>query len=164
MNIPNLRRQTVCMFLALLLPGSPAMSMADSSQKDKADLQAQIESIDRELETLARFSLRSGIGTIGYRSPTYPDAHHKPWVKIDFGQSYVLDEIILVPALWRDTEKGFLDDGFPIAFNIYGGQTSADTEGEVIASYRRQKNAPHGIAPVVIPLAGIKVSWIRLEA
>jgi hypothetical protein len=47
-------------------------------------LEHRRDAIDTELAQLANFSLRSGVGSIGFRSKNYTDPSHREWRKIDF--------------------------------------------------------------------------------
>jgi signal transduction histidine kinase len=127
-----------------------------------AELEAQLHQIDHELAQLARLSLRSGSGTIGYRSQWHAQAIQPEWIQIHFDREHSIDEIVLIPTLWRDFEKGFLADGFPETYRILIG-TDDHPEGIEIGSF----NAPQesiGIAPVILPVNHMTGSWIRIEA
>ena len=82
-------------------------------------LEQRLATIDSDLEQLAHYSLRSGIGAIGYRSWAYKTAENPEWVEIELDRDYPIHEIVLVPTIWRDTEKGFQADGFPAAFRLF---------------------------------------------
>ena len=122
----------------------------------------QLAEIDSQLTRLANYNPRSGVGVGGYRSSRQNQAHHLEWVEIDLGQTYKIDEVILVPEIRRSTNTILLTDGFPEAFRILAG-TAADQKGKVIASYTSDDNILPRIAPLVIACAGIEASWIRLE-
>ena len=122
----------------------------------------QLAEIDSQLTRLANYNPRSGVGVGGYRSSRQNQANHLEWVEIDLGQTYKIDEVILVPEIRRSTNTTLLTDGFPEAFRILAG-TAADQKGKVIASYTSDDNILPRIAPLVIACAGIEASWIRLE-
>ena len=42
-----------------------------------SQLEQRLAEIDSELGHLAHYSLRSGVGPIGYRSEPHPDANHR---------------------------------------------------------------------------------------
>ena len=123
----------------------------------------QLAEIDSQLTRLANYNPRSGVGVGGYRSSRQNQAHHLEWVEIDLGQTYKIDEVILVPEIRRSTNTILLTDGFPEAFRILAG-TAADQKGKVIASYTSDDNILPRIAPLVIACDDIEASWIRLEA
>ena len=122
----------------------------------------QLAEINSQLTRLANYNPRSGVGVGGYRSSRQNQANHLEWVEIDLGQTYKIDEVILVPEIRRSTNTTLLTDGFPEAFRILAG-TAADQKGKVIASYTSDDNILPRIAPLVIACAGIEASWIRLE-
>ena len=126
-------------------------------------LEQRLATIDSDLEQLAHYSLRSGIGAIGYRSQQHTTAQQAEWVEIELDRDYPLDEIVLVPTIWRDTEKGFQADGFPAAFRIIAG-TAGERTGTVVAEYPSTDNILPRIAPLVIPIKEVSASWVRVEA
>jgi signal transduction histidine kinase len=125
-------------------------------------LEQRLEEIDAQLAQLANYSLGSGIGAIGYRSMAHETADHPEWIEIDFGTIVPLDEVMLVPAIRRDTENGFQADAFPRAFRLVAG-TGEDRDGSVVAEYAGGGLLPR-IAPFAISCNGIMASWIRIEA
>ncbi|MDF7800410.1 hypothetical protein P4C99_13110 [Pontiellaceae bacterium B1224] len=141
---------------------------ADPSEKplDKAALsrlEQRLVEIDSSLDQLAHFSLRSGIGAIGYRSYRTDIPETVEWVEVDLGAAFPINEVVLVPTIWRDTEKGFQADGFPIELRVVAG-TGADTNGTVIAERSASDPMLPRIAPLIIPTSGTTASWIRIEA
>lgn len=126
-------------------------------------LEQRLREIDGELKQLANYSLGSGIGAIGYRSLSHETPDHPEWIEIDLGQAVPLDEVMLVPAIRRDTKNGFQADGFPVHFRLFAG-TDAEHEGRLIAEYTSELHILPRIAPLAIPCGGIAASWIRLEA
>ena len=85
-------------------------------QSTTRELVNQRDDIDAELDSLARLSYRGGVGNVGYRSLAYATSAKNEWIRIDFSQSELIDQVILIPSIWRDTQKGFLADGFPKQF------------------------------------------------
>ncbi|MFC7338714.1 sensor histidine kinase [Haloferula chungangensis] len=126
-------------------------------------LEKRLGEIDAELSHLAHDSLRGGVGSIGYRSKPHPTPSAEEWVEISFDRAYPIDEVILVPTLWRDSNEGFQADGFPEGFRIIAGSGSRE-EGVVIASYDGTDHLLPRIAPVVVPIDGFTASWLRVEA
>ena len=112
--------------VAVLVGVLPAMAAPPQKYPQLKDLtlgrlERRLATIDSELEQLAKYSLRSGIGPVGYRSRTYDDSTNTEWIHIELDQETPIDQIVLVPTIWRDTEKGFIDDGFPLEFSIVAG-------------------------------------------
>ncbi|MDA7916765.1 discoidin domain-containing protein, partial [bacterium] len=136
---------------------TPGMAEYSISQ-----LEDRLQSIDTELSQLAQYSLRSGIGSIGYRSLAHDQSQTKEWIEIDLGRTTPIDEVVLVPTIWRDTDKGFQADAFPTSFRILAGGP-ADTEGQVIADSDTLGALLPRVAPLHIPTPGASGSWIRIE-
>lgn len=125
-------------------------------------LEQRLKAIDAELDQLARFNPRSGTGSIGYRSPPHLNADQLEWVQVELEQPTAIDQIVLVPAIWRDTANGFLADAFPVEFRILAG-TDPNSAGTVIASFSEENQLLPRIAPLVVP-CDITASWVRVEA
>ena len=157
--------------ILLLLAGCfPALTFGEAQNTPPADLhnaslsqlQQRAAAIDTELDELAHYSLRSGVGSIGYRSDVHLEAEHTEWVQIQLEADTPIDQIVLVPSIWRDTKAGFKADGFPLQFRIIAG-TKKDAEGTVIASFNGDSTILPRIAPLLIPCA-TTASWLRVEA
>src|SRR5690606_16443116 len=97
-------------------------------------LEQRLTNIDAEIGNLASYSLRGGVGAIGFRSLLHPESENTEWIQIDFDQKCDMDQVILVHAIWRDNKTGFRADGFPQEFRILAG-SQADPDGKVIASF-----------------------------
>jgi signal transduction histidine kinase len=126
-------------------------------------LETRLQTIDAELETLAHYSLRSGSGSIGYRSREYDTDEQHDWVEINLEQPCPIDEIVLVPSLRRDSDAGFSADGFPEELRIWAG-TENDRTGTLIATLHASDRPVPRIAPLIIPVSRMKASWIQIEA
>ncbi len=138
-------------------PGVPLTTLSTSA------LEKRLGSIDAELAQLASYSLLSGVGSVGYRSDTHKDRAHVEWIQIELGQEETIDQVILVPAIWRDTKIGFRADGFPLEFRVVVG-TGQDTKGTVVASFGEQDHLLPRISPVVASFPATHASWVRVEA
>ena len=126
-------------------------------------LEKHLVEMDDQLGRLASFSLRSGIGVIGYRSHAHRSPEHEEWVEVQLDNECAIDEIVLVPTLWRDKNKGFRSDGFPQAIRIVAG-TADDRGGTVVAQYDADDLIEPRIGPLVVALQGVTASWVRIEA
>ncbi|EMI43177.1 sensor histidine kinase [Rhodopirellula sp. SWK7] len=126
-------------------------------------LEDRLTNIDACLQMLAQPSMRSGVGAIGYRSRTSPVPDQTVEVTIRFETEEQIDQIVLVPAIWRNKTFGFRADGFPVAFHVLVG-TGDDESGHVVAQYDADDQLLPRIAPVVIDIEPQKASWIRLVA
>ena len=136
-------------------------SHAEVEELSLESLEQKLVDIDEELEELAPFNLRSGAGSIGYRSIAKATSNHRDWFQVDLGSEILIDEVVLVPCLWRSTQSGFEADGFPLDFKIIAGH--GDEEGVVIASFTEEDGLLPRIAPLVVPCTGTMASWVRVE-
>ena len=158
------------LLVQLFLAGLTSLSRASDTpnphdshhELSLSDLEERLRIIDQQLQMLAQPSMRSGVGSIGYRSMAFDEAETTVEVSVELEQPTVIDQVILVPAIWRDTTFGFRADGFPIEFRIVAG-TDNDL-GHVIAHYGSEDGLLPRIAPVVINFPPQKASWVRLEA
>jgi signal transduction histidine kinase len=150
----------------LLLTGSlsPALSAERPARQKQSipRLEQQRDAIQAELDQLAVLSLRSGVGTIGFRSIAYPDPDHTEWIQIDLAAQTTLDQVVLVPTIWRNAQSGFQADGFPLEFQLLAGLDS-DTNGTVLATFTERDQLLPRIAPLVIACQGTVASWVRLN-
>ena len=130
--------------------------------QDVADLEQRLEDIDSRLGTLAHFTMQTGAGAIGYRSLAHNTAAHEEWVQIDLGEPGPIDEIVIVPTIYRRFDSQLQADAFPEAFRVVAG-TGEKASGTVIASFTADDHLLPRIAPVVIPCQ-VQASWVRVEA
>lgn len=137
----------------------PAVPRLDQSL---AELEQQVEGIDARLGTLSHFTMQTGAGAIGYRSVAHDTAAHKEWVQIDLGAPGPIDEIVIVPTIYRRFDSQLQADGFPEAFRVVAG-IGDEADGAVIASFTADDRLLPRIAPVVIPCQ-VQASWVRLES
>ena len=131
-------------------------------QMSLSDLEERLTEIEAELETLAYFSLNTGVGAIGYRSDGYEQPDQDERVQIDLEETCLIDQIVLVPTVWRDLNEGFVADAFPAAFRVLVG-SDEDTEGHVVAEYDFADAKVDGIAPVILSINPVEASWVRIE-
>ncbi|MDP4623644.1 MAG: ATP-binding protein [Akkermansiaceae bacterium] len=125
-------------------------------------IEFKLEQIDRELDGLARFTLRSGLGNIGWISKRDHRPNNKQWVEITLAQEAEIDRIVLAPVIWNDAMKGPQADALPEAFDIIVG-TGAEDEGRVIASLGAEDEFLPRIAPLVIRIPPTKATWVRIQ-
>ncbi len=125
-----------------------------------SELEERLENIDTRLADLASYSLRGGVGSIGFHSHANKD---EEWIAIHLDRVYPIDHIVVVPTIRRDTNKGFQADAFPKQFRILAG-TDNDEIGAVVAEYNSQNSFSNGIAPLVLSIPKTQASWVRLEA
>lgn len=127
-----------------------------------SELEQNLLTVDHELNQLASLSLLSGVGSVGYRSQAHSTPTEQESIQIDLGDEATIDQIALVPTLWRDTKTGFRADGFPREFRIIVG-TAEDTIGTVVARYGSSTRLLPRIAPLVVSCPGTIASWVRVE-
>jgi signal transduction histidine kinase len=149
--------------LAVCLTTASASSFAKPAEPGIAELEQRLSTIDTELHQLAGFSMRSGAGTVGWRSSPHETPDCTEWIQIDLEQETLINQITLVPVIWRSTQNHFQADGFPREFTLKAG-TASDTTGITVASFSEQDQFLPRIAPLVIPIPETKASWVRLEA
>jgi signal transduction histidine kinase len=141
--------------LSALLPAAVA-----GTEFSLPELQQKLKSIDEELEQLADYNLRSGTGPVGYASKAFEQFDQKVWVRIELGATYSIDQVVLVPMIWRDPHNGLQAEGFPTAFRILTG--SGNTTNEV-ATFSEKDNLLPRIAPLAVSFSPVNVSWIQVE-
>ena len=158
-------KQWVTLLMICLIPAGVQAAGEDGGVNGRSlqELEKRLGEIDAHLVRLAHNSLRSGVGAIGYRSQSLEQADSLEWVEVEFDRAHPIDEIVLVPTLWRDSKEGFQADGFPEAFRVVAGSGSR-SEGSIVASYSADDRRLPRIAPVVIPVENLEASWIRIEA
>ena len=143
-----------------------ATSPADAESRLRglslSELEQNLLTVDHELDQLASLSLLSGVGSVGYRSLAHSSPTERESIQIDLGDEVTIDQIILVPTLWRDTRTGFRADGFPREFRIIVG-TASDPVGTVVASYGSSTRLLPRTAPLTVSCHGTNASWVRLE-
>ena len=133
----------------------------DLSRRSVGQLQYKLTEIDTQLTQLARYSLQSGVGAIGYRSQAHADPCTTEWVEIVLPDVTTVDEVILVPAILRDISLGFTSDAFPIEFRVLasldvganvGAEDGESTDQIEIASFSASDRLLPRIAPLIICL------------
>ena len=158
------RARIIC--IAVLLLGSGvtcgAATPTPLSEYSIAQLKQRLGAINRTLEQLASYSLRGGVGSVGYRSKTYEEPNNTEWIRIELGEDIPIDQVVMVPTLWRDQQSVLKADGFPAAFKLIAGK-SGETDGTVIAHYQESDRLLPRIAPLVVPCHAVTASWVKLE-
>jgi len=162
---PYCRILGLSLVFAGMLPAvaAAAPTRAAVEPVSQGQLEQRLKAIDSQLQTLASFSMRTGVGGVGYRSAAHQGPNEPEWIQIDLGKKTAIDEIVLVPTIWRGKQTGFCQDGFPEEFRILAGD-AGDPHGTQVAAYTASDQLLPRIAPVVIPCAGITASWVRVEA
>ena len=124
-------------------------------------LEQRLADIDSELEQLARFTPRGGVGSLGYRSETHEEPNTKESIRIELDEETTVDEVVLVPTLYRNSEMGLRSGGFPVDFRILVG---TDDSSKVVASFSEKDHLLPRIAPLAVSFEPTVASWITIEA
>lgn len=140
-----------------------AIAQVSAATRDIPRLESQLAHIDEQLTHLASFSMQTGVGAIGFRSQTYPDARNTEWIRIDLGSEQQVDLVVIVPAIWREAGECLVADGFPTEFEIRAGG-GGDPKGGVIARFTAADMLLPRIAPFNVACAGKRAEWIELRA
>lgn len=158
----NMQRSLITLLLVLvgLFPASAEPVQASLESQTLAQLEQRLRVVDSELELLARFTPRNGVGSHGYRSKTHTKPDNRETIRIDLGEEVTIDEVILVPSLYRDSETGLRSGGFPVEFKIIVG--TGDTS-QVVASFSEEDNLLPRIAPLVVSFAPCRASWVSVD-
>ncbi|CAA6677755.1 MULTISPECIES: sensor histidine kinase [unclassified Lentimonas] len=124
-------------------------------------LETRLAEIDTELEELARVTLRAGTGAVGYRSKTHGDPSHTESIRIQLNQTTMIDQVVLVPTLYRNPDGGIRAESFPLEFQIHAGTAH---ESQIVASRSREDQLLPRIAPLAVSFPPVNASWIEIEA
>lgn len=135
----------------------------DLKSREISSLEEELAAIDAKLPSLARLTMRSGVGNLGWVSGQTRKKKSLEWVQIDLGGLKQIDQIILVPVIMRGSQDGVQSDGFPQEFKIIAG-SGERSEGVTIEEFTVQDKVASGGAPFVVSFAPRKASWIRVEA
>lgn len=132
-------------------------------KQSQGHLEQRLSEIDSKLNKVAHLSLRSGSGSIGYRSNGYSDPDNQEWVKIQLTEARTIEEVILVPTLSRSSQSGFHADAFPKEIRIWAG-TDEDPKGQLVGTFYGESGTLPRIAPLPLKINSTTASWIRIEA
>ncbi|MGJ8632711.1 MAG: sensor histidine kinase [Luteolibacter sp.] len=137
--------------------------IACAGEPSISELEGRRDMIRVELDNLANLSLRGGMGAVGYRSDAVGNANDLVWVEIDLEKQEIIDQVVLVPMLWRGVGGGeVLPDAFPVGFRVVVGEED-DKDGRVVGEYSRKSGFKASIAPVVVNFPETAASWVRIE-
>ncbi|MDF7823628.1 hypothetical protein P4B35_06345 [Pontiellaceae bacterium B12227] len=147
----------------LLTAGALYLAALNGAAASTAELEHQLDAIDKELGQLAEYTMRSGVGNLGWLSDDHPSPDHTEWVEIKLREETIIDLIVLAPIIWMDENRGPVADGFPLEFRIIAG-SEQHPDGKVIAAFTENDHVLPRIAPLVIPLNPTNATWVRVEA
>lgn len=137
-------------------------SLSAVSAVSVKELEKRLHEIDEALQNQSTLSLQTGVGAIGERSAVYKKAAVREWFQVTFSEVSDIDQIVLVPALWRDETSLFLSDGFPVEFHIEVGYEGR--ESEVVASFKEEDQVLPRTAPVVVDVSVQGAKWVKVVA
>ena len=141
---------------------SNANLVEDLKEKSLQDLEQRLSLIDQRLSRLSQYSLRSGIGAIGYRANARASPGHAEWFEIELDSESPIDEVVLIPNVMRDEKLGFAGNAFPNQFRVVVGRGRGKDKQE-LASVDVDNDSPLRIAPLIVPMNRVRASWVRIE-
>lgn len=155
------------LLVACALGGAGAAEASEAQETPLAALslealEARAQEIERELGELALEKVAGGIGSVGFETYLHDGPDHAEWVEVDWGKPVPIDQVVLVPTIWREKKGGVTADGFPLEFRVLAG-SGADKEGAVIATFTEKDGHLPRSAPLMIPCE-TSASWVRVEA
>ena len=156
-----MKRMTQLFLAGLLILPSAYTCFSESAHPSTSDLEQRLSDIDTELAQLAAFSLRNGIGSVGYRSLAHQTPDNPEWIHIDLEEEALIDQVVLVPTLFLVPETGFLAEGFPEAFRILAG---TEQTTNVVAEFSSEDHIMPRIAPLAVSFPPVKASWVAIQA
>ncbi|MDF7799091.1 histidine kinase [Pontiellaceae bacterium B1224] len=152
----------VLFLIGLLSSMASAQIQKTELQKmELAELEHYLDDIDSELEQLAALTLRRGVGSSGYRSSLHGQPDTTEWIRIELGEETTIDEVVLVPMLWSDSQTDIQSEGFPRAFRVLAGMGKSTN---VVATVTEEDHVTPRIAPLTISFLPVKASWVIIEA
>ena len=126
-----------------------------------SQLEQHLTEIDAELGQLASFTVRGGTGSVGYYSSTHRDPDAKESIRVELAKESTIDEVVLVPVLFRHAKTGLQSTSFPVAFRVLVGTGQTTHE---VASFSEEDQLLPRIAPLTISFPPVKASWVSIEA
>jgi signal transduction histidine kinase len=136
--------------------GTPALK-----ERSLPELQQRLAAIDAELGQLASFTVRGGTGSVGYYSSTHRDPDAKESIRVELAKESTIEEVVLVPVLFRHAKTGLQSAGFPVAFRVLVGTGQTTHE---VASFSEEDQLLPRIGPLTISFPPVKASWVSIEA
>ena len=127
------------------------------------DLESQLADIDQELANTARFTLRSGVGNVGWFSLGNTDPKQTEWLEVELPPDSSFDQLVLIPVLWNDAQEGPQADGFPEAFRIIVSSPEHPKGRLVLERDNLTQPFLPRIAPLVLQFPTTKATRIRIE-
>eukprot|EP00903_Cladosiphon_okamuranus_P003672 g3670.t1 len=135
----------------------------EKSFRDRSldSLERRIDEIDSQIADLAAYAFRVDTGSVGFRSNTFGKADTLSSLQVDLDAEAMIDQVVLVPTLWREPGGELLAEGFPLSLKIIAGTGES---GKVVATRSREDEIWPRIAPLVIDFPPTPAKWVRIEA
>ena len=115
---------------------------------------------EQELQTLARYNYREGVGARSYGVSHSRNAKRPLQVTIPLRREAMIDQVTLVPSLWKDPSRGIRSEGFPRTFRVIVG---TEENEHVVAAYDDEAYLAPRVAPLRIQFPPTLASWVRIE-
>jgi len=132
----------------------------DFEEMPLSSLEQLAEESKQELQTLARYNFREGVGARAYSSEHYREPDHGHKLTIPLSKEEKIDQIILVPSLWKDPSRGIRSEGFPLSFRVVVG---TETHEQEVSNFRESPHIYPRVAPLQINFSPVNAAWIRIE-
>ena len=95
------------------------------------------------------------MGNVGWVSRLNKQSKHLESAQINLETPARIDQVILVPVIWRDTDKGYQPDGFPLEYKVIAGPQDNAT-GVTIAEGLSDSSLAQRVAPLVLSFEAIE--------
>lgn len=143
---------------------SSGQSEPSFQQRPLAELEHSRAQLVEEINQLAKFTMRTSVGSLGWSSRRIRNpSGEAEWAQVQLEEPCMIDQIILVPIIWRKSDGEYRADGFPREFRVIVGQSKGDV-GEVVASFTPSDQLLPRLAPVVITIPPTEAGWVKVEA
>lgn len=127
------------------------------------ELENRLSEIDQRLDSLAIPTTRRGVGNTGWSSRLSKHPNRKEWVKVDWSTPRIVDQIVLVPTLWHDSDGVPVANGFPSGLKISGFK-QGQTEAFILKRFAIGELDPNRISPLVVNIPPTKLSAIEVKS
>ena len=153
--IPSILQNILVAGVLTVPPANAQLEALSLSQ-----LEQHLTEIDAELGQLASFTVRGGTGSVGYYSSTHRDPDAKESIRVELAKESTIEEVVLVPVLFRHAKTGLQSTSFPVAFRVLVGTGQTTHE---VASFSEEDQLLPRIAPLTISFPPVKASWVSIE-
>ncbi len=99
----------------------------------------------------------------GFRSDVSPSPYTRRWIELDLGRERPLDAVHLIPAHPIDAPNRQAH-GFPTRFRVLAYPEDRLAPARPLADFSRSPFPNPGDNPVIVPAAGQRARYVRIEA